>query len=82
MDAYDYLVSHITGQAIMNAYFSVDTFFFISGLLVAFLSLKDASRLQVNRVPMMYIQRYLRYEVFLVTVSQVVLTLGVSILCT
>ena len=49
---------------ILNAYFSVDTFFFLSGLLVAYLTLREMSRRKPgwSRFPflMYYIHRILR----------------------
>ena len=51
-------------QAILNGFFSVDTFFFLSGLLVAYLTLRDMSRRKpgFKRFPilMYYIHRILR----------------------
>ena len=55
------VVQRWTFQAIINGFFSVDSFFFLSGLLVAFLTLRDMSR-RSGRFPalMYYIHRYLR----------------------
>jgi len=51
-------------MAIANGTFSVDTFFFLSGLLVTFLGLKHINKTKGNiNVPLMYLQRYLRYEI-------------------
>ena len=51
-------------QAILNGFFCVDTFFFLSGLLVAYLTLREMSRRKpgFNRFPflMYYIHRILR----------------------
>ena len=55
------VVQRWTFQAIINGFFSVDSFFFLSGLLVAYLTLRDMSR-RSGRFPalMYYIHRYLR----------------------
>ena len=55
------LVERWTFQVIINGFFSVDSFFFLSGLLVAYLTLRDMSR-RSGRFPalMYYIHRYLR----------------------
>jgi len=57
-------------MAILNALYSVDTFFFLSGLLVAYLGLKHMSK-QNGRlnVPLMYLQRYLRYCLWCVVIG-------------
>ena len=49
-------------QGVNNAVVSVDTFFLMSGCLVAYLMLKelDKSKGHIN-FPMMYLHRYLRY---------------------
>ena len=54
-----------TFQAVVNGYFAVDTFFFLSGLLMAFLTLRQMARRQgrfYKRFPflMYYLHRYLR----------------------
>ncbi|XP_078687293.1 nose resistant to fluoxetine protein 6-like [Branchiostoma floridae x Branchiostoma belcheri] len=58
------LVGQFTFQAVGNAFVSVDTFFFISGLLMAFLLLKriQKSREKGESIPywMMYVHRYWR----------------------
>ena len=56
-----YVVDHYEAQAITNAFFSVDTFFFLSGLLVVYLGLRqlDKSNGKMN-VPLMYFYRYVR----------------------
>ena len=48
-------------QAVVNAFFSVDSFFFLSGLLTAYLTLREMSRSN-GRFPYLpfYIHRYLR----------------------
>ena len=55
------VISRFTFQAISNAFFSVDSFFFLSGLLVAYLTLREMKR-KKGRFPflMYYIHRYLR----------------------
>ena len=55
------VVERLTFQAIINGFFSVDSFFFLSGLLVAYLTLRDLHR-RKGRFPalMYYIHRYLR----------------------
>ena len=54
-------LSRFTFQAIGNAFFSVDSFFFLSGLLVAYLTLRETKR-KNGRFPflMYYLHRYLR----------------------
>ena len=55
------VLSRFTFQAIGNAFFSVDSFFFLSGLLVAYLSMRHMKR-KNGRFPFLsyYIHRYLR----------------------
>ena len=55
------VLSRFTFQAIGNAFFSVDSFFFLSGLLVAYLSLREMKR-KNGRFPFLtyYLHRYLR----------------------
>ena len=55
------VASRFAFQAIANAFFSVDTFFFLSGLLVAYLSMREMKR-KNGRFPflMYYLHRYLR----------------------
>ena len=50
-----------TFQAIMNGFFSVDSFFFLSGVLAAYLTLREMAR-RKGKFPilMYYIHRYLR----------------------
>ena len=49
-------------QAVLNGFPSVDTFFVLSGVLVAYLLLKelDKTKGRVNWI-MFYVHRYLRY---------------------
>ena len=50
-----------TFQAIVNGFFSVDSFFFLSGVLVAYLTLRDMARKKGKfSILMYYIHRYLR----------------------
>mgnify|MGYP001795171562 CR=1 FL=1 len=62
------LLERWTLQPILNASVSVDSFFVLSGFLVAFLFMKDFSRRDIKLkgllkgVPMIYIQRYFRYQ--------------------
>nr|XP_026692261.1 nose resistant to fluoxetine protein 6-like [Ciona intestinalis] len=57
----DYYKAHGEVQALSNGTFSVDSFFFLSGLLVAYLGIKhlNNSNGKIN-IPLMYLQRYLR----------------------
>jgi len=56
-----YYINHWEFQAVGNATFSVDTFFFLSGLLVAYLGLRQLARKNgAMNVPLMYFFRYLR----------------------
>ncbi|XP_046867260.1 nose resistant to fluoxetine protein 6 [Drosophila willistoni] len=46
---------------ILEGFFSVDTFFFISGLLLAMISLRSMEKLKGKiNIPLMYLHRYLR----------------------
>ncbi|XP_068155410.1 nose resistant to fluoxetine protein 6-like [Drosophila tropicalis] len=46
---------------LMEGYFSVDTFFFISGLLLAMIGLRSLEKLKGKiNIPLMYLHRYLR----------------------
>ena len=55
------VITRFTYQAIINGFFSVDSFFFLSGLLVAYLTLRDMNRREGRfRALMYYIHRYLR----------------------
>ena len=55
------LASRYSFQAVGNAYFSVDSFFFLSGVLVAYLTLREMKR-KNGRFPVLhyYVHRYLR----------------------
>ena len=55
------VLSRFTFQAIGNAFFSVDSFFFLSGLLVAYLTMRHMKR-KNGRFPIVtyYLHRYLR----------------------
>ena len=56
-----YIAGRYSFQAIINAYFSVDSFFFLSGLLVSYLTLREMSR-KNGRFPLLtfYVHRLLR----------------------
>ena len=45
---------------LLNALFSVDTFFLLSGLLVGYLGIKHLQKKESLNIPLMYLQRYLR----------------------
>ena len=47
-------------MAVLNGSVSVDTFFVLSGALVAYNVLKELDKRQGLNVPMLYIHRYLR----------------------
>ena len=55
------VLSRFSFQAVGNAYFAVDSFFFLSGLLVAYLTLRQMAR-KKGRFPFLiyYVHRYLR----------------------
>ena len=55
------VASRFSAQPIVNGYFSVDSFFFLSGTLVAYLTLREMER-KKGRFPVItyYIHRYLR----------------------
>ena len=55
------VISRFSFQAISNAFFSVDSFFFLSGLLVAYLTFREMKR-KKGRFPFLtyYLHRYLR----------------------
>jgi len=56
-----YLVNHWEFQAVGNFTISVDSFFFLSGLLVTYLHLRKLARKNSTmNVPLMYTFRYLR----------------------
>ena len=56
-----YFVNHYEAQAIINAFYSVDSFFFLSGLLVVYLGLRQLNKRHGNmNVPLMYFYRYVR----------------------
>ena len=57
-----YFVDHWEFQAIGNATLSVDSFFYLSGLLAVFLGLRELSKSNGRmNVPLMYLYRYIRY---------------------
>ena len=55
------IAARFSFQAVGNAYFSVDSFFFLSGVLVAYLTLREMKK-KNGRFPILhyYIHRYLR----------------------
>ena len=55
------VASRFSFQAVLNAYFSVDSFFFLSGTLLAYLTFRQMKK-NNNRFPLFqfYIHRYLR----------------------
>ena len=50
----------ISTETLLNALPAVDTFFFLSGTLVAFLSFIQLEKKKFN-LPMFYIHRYVRF---------------------
>jgi len=58
----NYVVNHWEFQAIVNATYSVDTFFFLSGLLVSYLGCRHMQKSdgKIN-LSKFYFHRYLRY---------------------
>lgn len=62
VDAASVYVTDWTFQGVANGTFSVDTFFFLSGLLATYIGLKEMRKRDGNlNVPVMYAYRYLRY---------------------
>jgi len=61
-----YFVDHWDFQVVFNGTFSVDTFFYMSGLLVVFLGLVELSKSDgsMMNVLLKYLYRYLRYACF------------------
>ena len=57
----DVIAKQFPFQAVVNAFFSVDSFFFLSGLLTSYLTLKEMSK-RKGRFPVVvyYLHRYLR----------------------
>ncbi|XP_039252326.2 nose resistant to fluoxetine protein 6-like [Styela clava] len=61
IDLINWLIESFSFQTVSNASFSVDTFFFLSGLLCCYLGLKEGKRKNGKlNVPLMYLHRYLR----------------------
>lgn len=57
---------------ISTSYLAVDTFFFMSGFLLAFQYLKHKAKPLLNQVisvPQMYLHRYLRYYLLYLTIT-------------
>ncbi len=61
LDLFQNIVKRFSFQAISNGFFSVDSFFFLSGLLVSYLTLRQMKR-RGGKFPfvMYYVHRYLR----------------------
>ncbi|CAK8686761.1 unnamed protein product [Clavelina lepadiformis] len=57
----EYFINHFEFQAIGNATLSVDSFFFLSGLLVVYLGMRELKKRngKIN-IPLMYLHRYIR----------------------
>jgi peptidoglycan/LPS O-acetylase OafA/YrhL len=86
------VLAHVTTQfsyqGILNGFFSVDSFFFLSGLLVSYLTMREMSRRAAKGAKMAgvfpfvtyYLHRFLRltptYAVVLAIVSQLLPSLG------
>nr|XP_039271216.1 nose resistant to fluoxetine protein 6-like [Styela clava] len=61
VDFADWALNHGTFQVIINGVLSVDTFFFLSGLLVTYLGMREMTKRRGKlNVPLMYLSRYLR----------------------
>jgi len=65
----EFLINHVGFQIIFGGAYSVDTFFFLSGLLVTYLGMREFSKLKARGkvysrylcgVPLSYLLRYLR----------------------
>lgn len=57
----DYSLNHLTHQMVANGTFSVDTFFFLSGLLVAYLGMREIEKREGRINPLlMYFLRFIR----------------------
>ena len=57
------MLSGFAYRAILNGFVSVDSFFFLSGLLVSYLTLKELDRANGKlNLPAFYLHRYLRYK--------------------
>jgi peptidoglycan/LPS O-acetylase OafA/YrhL len=59
---YSGFTNSYASEIIFNGYFSVDTFFFMSGLLVAYLCFLELDKKRFN-LPMFYILRYIRLTI-------------------
>ena len=61
VDIFQHFIPRFTAQPIGNAYFAVDSFFFLSGFLVAYLTLREMSRKR-GKFPFVsfYVHRILR----------------------
>jgi len=57
----DWALNHWSFEVVLNGTFSVDTFFFLGGLLVAYLGMKETERRRGRVNPaLMYLLRYIR----------------------
>jgi len=57
----EYFLNHVGFQVVANAFFSVDSFFFLSGLLVTFLGMKELEKRSGKmNIPMAYLLRWIR----------------------
>lgn len=55
------ILTEMGAQMVVNATFSVDTFFYLSGFLVAYIGMKELLRREGKmNVLLMYISRYIR----------------------
>ncbi|XP_067940877.1 nose resistant to fluoxetine protein 6-like isoform X2 [Watersipora subatra] len=76
------LMKNFSTQAIFSATLSVDTFFVLSGLLVAYLFLRDFHRRQVQPIgflqalPVIYLHRYVRLTPAYAFMILIITTLG------
>ena len=66
----EYIINNWSIMAIVSGTYSVDTFFFLAGLLACYLGMKYISRKKgsnktckyvTSDIPLMYFQRYLRF---------------------
>jgi hypothetical protein len=59
------IVEKWTAAPVLNAYLSVDSFFFLGGLLTAYVPLMELKKGRKFNIFKYYIYRYLRYTIFL-----------------
>lgn len=79
LDVGNFYLNHWGAQVIVNGTFSVDSFFFLSGLLVTYLTLREMKRSGYLNVPVMYLHRYLRLTPTLIVVMLFTSTLFMRI---